>query len=200
MAIIIKEKDRQVIYIAIIVIIIVVDVIFILGWQFHSLFKNIKMTADKRQAIITLENDIRNLDKLKQEIIDLEKKINNLELMIAKEQDVSVLMEDISNLADKTGVKVIQIKPAIDEDSSSIVSAKDARFQEVEIKIIATAGFHQLGNFINKIETADKFFKLSSLEIETDNKDYFLQSIRLSLVSILSLDVDVKENKTIIRE
>ena len=187
MAIVIKEKDKQIVYIAIFIIILVIDFFLILGWQFRLLLRNFKMANEKRQAIVALENDTKNMDKYKQETADLDKKIKDLELMVTKEQDIQFLIEDISVLASKSNIKIMQIKPIIDEDKLNIVSSKDGKFSEVEIKISATAGFHQLGNFINNIESANKFFKLSSLEIETDNKDYLVQNIRLSLISILDL-------------
>lgn len=187
MNIVIREKDKQIAIIAGFTIIILVDLFFILGWQWRSLSAYFKDTSQKKQDIVSLVTDIRNLDGYKNEIVDLDDKIARLELLIVDEVDVSSLIENISNLADSSGVKITQIRPAASSDGQRFVQAKDAKFGEIEIQIIAKSDFHQFGNFISKIESAQNFFKLSSLEITTDSRNYFIQQIALSLKSFVSI-------------
>lgn len=185
--IVVREKDKQILYIVIFIIIIVIDLVVILGWQWRLLFGYYKSTNEKKQAIVALENDIRNLDRHKQEIADLDEKITHMKLLIIDEVDISSLIEDISNLANASRVKITQIKPVFDSDNPKIVEAKDGKFAEIEIRIVAKSDFHQLGNFISKVESAKSFLKLSSLEIVTDNRNYFVQNIGLSLKSFVNI-------------
>lgn len=184
-----KNKDKQTIFLAAIVIFIVIDLfIIIVGWQCRSLFKYYKAAAEKRQMIAMLENDIKNLNSYRQEISDLETSIRNLELLVTNEANISGLIENISNLANICGVKIIQVKPEVvdEDDKSTGLQIKDNKFGEIEIQLVAKADFHQLGSFISKIESEKNFFKVTSLEIETASENYMIQNIRLSLKSIIN--------------
>lgn len=187
MALLIKEKDKQIIFLAVFAIIIIVDLIFILGWQWRLLSGYYKSANEKKQAIAALEKDVRNLDVYKKEIVDLDKKITDKSRSIINEMDVSVLIENISNMADSSGVKITQIKPVIDVSNEKFIQTSDAKFKEMEIQIIAKSDFHQLGNFISRIESARNFLKLFSLEIVTDSRNYFVQNIALSLKTVVNL-------------
>ena len=187
MNIVIKEKDKQIVYSVIFAVIIIMDLIFILGWQWRSLINSYKEASERKQDIVAFESDIRNLEANKKEIIILVEKIKSMELLIIDEIDVSALVENISNLANSSGVKINQIKPVIDNNDPKFLQTEDAKFGEIEIQIIAKADFHQLGNFISKIESAKNFLKLFSLEIVTDNRNYFVQNISLSLKSFVNI-------------
>ena len=84
-------------------------------------------------------------------------------------------------MADSSGVKITQIKPVIDNNNLNKLGLKDAKFSGVGIQIVGESGFHQLGSFVSKVESADSFFKVSALEIEPSRKDNYVQNIRLSL-------------------
>ncbi|MFC1709904.1 type 4a pilus biogenesis protein PilO [Candidatus Omnitrophota bacterium] len=185
--IVIREKDKQIAILVAFFMIIALDLIFILGWQWRSLSSNYKNASEKKQIINSLEIDLRNLDGYNNEILGLDEKISKLKLSIIDEVDISALIENISNLADSSGVKITQIKPVFEASESKYVEAKDSKFAEVEIQIIAKSDFHQLGSFISKIESAKNFLKVYSFDITTDNRNYFVQNIALSLKSFVNL-------------
>ena len=187
MSIVIKEKDKQIAILVAFFIIVTLDLIFILGWQWRSLSNKYKNASQKKQAIIALEADLRNLEGYKTEIAALDDKIVNLRLAIIDEVDISALIENISNLADSCGVKITQIKPVLDVNNPKFVQVRDSKFGEIEIQIIAKSDFHQLGSFINKFETNKYYLKLFSLDITTESKNYFVQNIALALKSFVNI-------------
>ncbi len=186
-AIKIREKDKQIIYLVLFTIIIVIDLMVILGWQLRLLFKYFNTSNERKQSIELLESDIRNLDKYKLEITDLDKKVNNLKLLVSEEEDISALIENISHLADSSDIKITQIKPEMDMDEKKFVGTKEDKFSQIEIQIVAKSDFHQLGSFVSKIESAKNFLKFTSLELETDNRNYFIQNVNLSLISYVRI-------------
>lgn len=188
MNLVIREKDKLIVGITLFVIIVVSDLVMGLGWQYRLLSDYGEKVNTRTLGIRILENDIKNLDRNKEETADLDEKIDNLKLLITDERDISVLIENISNSADSTGVKIIQVKPATDVSNLRTVETKDGKFGEIEIQIMGKSDFHQLGNFVSKIESVKGFFKISSLEIEGDSKDYFTQNILLSLRTVVNLE------------
>ncbi len=183
-----KDKDKEILILSAFVIIVLIDLIVILfGWQLRQMFGSYKSAKEKKQAIVSLDSDIVNLERYKKESVDLDKKISELKLSVVEEMDISALVENISNLAESNGVKITQIKPVIDNSEPKIIEAKDAKFAEIVLQIKAKSDFHQLGNFISKIESAKSFLKVASLEIETDNRNYFIQNIELDLKSFINI-------------
>lgn len=194
MNVVIRERDKQIIYLAIFIIVVIADVFLILGWQLRSLLNYYKIANERKEAITTLKSDILNLDSYKKEVAKLDEKVKSFKLLFTDEEDVSGLIENISGLANSSSVKIIQIKPVKESSDSAAVKAKDNKFTEIGIQIAAKADFHQMGNFISKIESSKSFLKVSSLEIETDSKDYYAQNIRLSLASFVNTkDKSTKE-------
>lgn len=192
MNLVIKEKDKQILYLVIPIIIIIVDFLTILGWQCRLLFKYYKTVNTKKETIMTLQDDILNLDAYKNEISALDEKIKNPTVSISEEKDISVLIEDISDLANDSGVKILQIKPVLEIEDKDTTKIKNEEPSEVGIQIAAQADFHQLGNFISKVESAKSFLKVSALEIETDNKNYFIQNIKLFLKSYIKSEKELE--------
>jgi Tfp pilus assembly protein PilO len=184
---IIKEKDKQIALIILFAIIIAVDLAIVLGWQYRLFSKNNETLVNKKKMLNSLENDLKNLDKTTQEIGDMDAKINMFYSSMVEEKNISTLIEDISNLANLSGVKITQIRPITDNINFEIIEAKDSKFNEIEIQIVGKANFHQFGNFINRIESAKTFYKVDSFEIEADAKDYNVQNIRLSLRTYVNI-------------
>ncbi|MFH1622706.1 MAG: type 4a pilus biogenesis protein PilO [Candidatus Omnitrophota bacterium] len=182
-----QDKDKQVVSLVVFIVIILIDLIFILGWQWRLLSGYYKNAKEKKQSIISLKIDLQNLDNYNKEMSNLDERVTSMKLLIIDEADISALIENISNLADSSGVKVTQIKPVIDSIKPRYIQARDTKFQEIDIKIIAKADYHQFGNFMSRIESAKSFLKLSELEMETDNRNYFTQNIGLTLKTFVKV-------------
>ncbi|MDD5355439.1 MAG: type 4a pilus biogenesis protein PilO, partial [Candidatus Omnitrophica bacterium] len=157
------------------------------GWQYRLFSKYSETLTKKKQAMVNLERDINNLDRTKKEAGDLEKKIDDLCLFVIEGENISALIEDISKLANNSGVKITQIKPVMDNVNFETVDVKDIKFHEIEIQIVGQSGFHQLGDFISRVESAKNFFKVVSIGIDPNDKDYNVQNIKLSLRTYVSI-------------
>jgi Tfp pilus assembly protein PilO len=184
---VIREKDKQIVLLAFFIAFIVIDVAMLLGWQCRLFSKYSQTLSKKKQIMVNLDNDIMNFNKTKKEAGDLDEKAGVLRISIMDEKNISALIENISNLANSSGVKITQIKPVMDISDSQIIEAKDNKFKEVEIQIVGKSSFHQLGNFISQIEKDKTFFKISSLDIEADAKDFKAQNVRLSLKTFVNV-------------
>jgi len=187
MNIAIKEKDKKIVFVTLFVIFIVLDMAMLLGWQYRLFSKNSETLTKKKQAMANMERDISNLDRIKKEAGDIEKKTGDLCLSIKEGENVSALIEDISKLANNSGVKITQIKPVMDDVNFATVDIKDVRLHEIEIQIVGQSGFHQLGDFISKVESAENFFRVVSLSIDPNDKDYNVQNIKLSLRTYINI-------------
>lgn len=195
----VKLKDKKVIYIAGGIALLLIDIIVIFGWQCRSLVHNFALAGERRQQILTMEKDIINKEKYKKELSDLNTVVGTLKDSIIDESDVPVLMENISTLARTIGVKILQIKPVFEFDrnaASGVVTVNEEQFATIGIRIAAECGFHQLGAFISRLESAENFFRLAAIEIQTDTKNYLVQNVRLSLTSVIKLTQQTQAPKS----
>lgn len=197
-----KDKDKKLVIIIGFILFIVIDVVMIFfGWQCRSLFGYYKLAGERSQQIKTMENDIINKERYGQELSELDRTIDDLRLRVSDEAEVPVLMENISRLASAIGVRVLQIKPTLEikkvppSDAEATETEKE-KFGEIIISIVAESGFHQLGAFISRLESEKNLFRLSSIEIQTDAKNYLVQNIRLSLKSTIRLAQQEQEPTT----
>ena len=85
-----------------------------------------------------------------------------------------------------------------DEDIEKILSVQEEtyeKFGEIAIYIVAESGFHHLGAFISRLESEKNLFLLSSIEIQTNSRNYLVQDIRFSLISTIRLTQHAQEPK-----
>lgn len=183
-------KDKKNLFIIGMAAFLVVDAIFVLGWQIRSLVRTSRAARERSQQLQAIKNDVANMEQYRRQLGDLTAVVDTLKENITDEAESTALIERISTIAGAVGVKIQQIRPVFDVDRSSpegIISVNNEQFGTISFRIVASAGFHQLGAFINRLESKENLFRLTSIEIETDKKNYLIQSVRLSLTSVIRL-------------
>lgn len=132
-----------------------------LNFKLKTQIINIKKDADAlgRQAadVSTIKN---RLEAAKNERKEYEK-------LLPREEDVPVLLGGISAIAGKIGIEMIAVRPVKLETAGKALET-DTVFHEVPIEIFAKGGYHQIGQFINKLESLDKFVTIKDIEITAD--------------------------------
>ncbi|MDP3804073.1 MAG: type 4a pilus biogenesis protein PilO, partial [Candidatus Omnitrophota bacterium] len=120
-----------------------------------------KMKAD----IKSQEIEIANIDKYKSEIGAYKDKVERYERMLPAEQEIPTLLESLSGMARSSGVKIVGITPvAISEEKKQ----EGQIYREIPILISAKSGYHELGNFLDKLEDSDRFMKVADIEIKAN--------------------------------
>ena len=82
---------------------------------------------------------------------------------LIQEGEMPNLLESLSAKANSAGVKIIGITPLATAEGA--LSAAGGVYKEAQIVIVAKSGYHELGVFINKIENADRFMRISDISI-----------------------------------
>jgi len=191
-------KDKRNLFIIGVAAFLVFDAIFVLGWQIRSLVRTYRAARERSQQLQAIKNDVANIEQYRRQLDDLTTVVDALKVNITEEAESTALIERISTIAGAVGVKIQQIRPVFDVDRSSpegIISVNNEQFSTISFRIVASAGFHQLGAFINRLEAKENLFRLSAIEIETDKKNYLIQSVRLSLTSVIRLSDVLQVNK-----
>ena len=138
--------------------------------------------------IIKLKRDVDNLAKDLSWMQDLERKASKAQKQIValktkeiiSEDKLLLLLQEVSDLANKNRVKLMQINTSKDTKVQEEVIAGE-RLLPIIITLDLTCGYHFLGSFINALENAGHFIDLQDMKIVRDPHNYLLQNVNLVL-------------------
>jgi Tfp pilus assembly protein PilO len=133
-------------------------------------YKAIKARVKSAEALIKNEARIRRQHE------ELKKQAGIFENRLPVHDEISGLLEDFSGIAESSGVKILRIKPLESPSGQSQAGKAYAAFM---ILIEASAGYHQCGSFINKLEAMEKFIKVEDIDIKSVAADPRRHDIKL---------------------
>jgi Tfp pilus assembly protein PilO len=108
---------------------------------------------------------------------ELNEKIAELEKVFPREREVPKLLENFSKIAGVSGVRIIGIKPVVMAEPAA--REENAIYQAIPIEIIARSGYHELGKFLEKLETGERFIRVKDLAISAKETSVKRHDVRL---------------------
>lgn len=108
--------------------------------------------------------DISKIPDYKNDISKYKEQVDSYERMLPAEQEIPTLLENLSNMAKSSGVKIESIMPVARKEDKNKTSQV---YQEIPILITAKSGYHELGNFIAKLEGAERFMKIVDIDMRS---------------------------------
>lgn len=168
--------------VVILVFLLYIDFTFILKPQFN-LWKAINpKIAQLKKDIKKLNDDLAILSVAVKEKQETQETDQRTAEKIIKEEKIPNLLEEISRIANKREVKIMQIKPLSSPPiAKPELTTATAKFFSVSIKLDLLGGYHQLGKFINDLENASVFMEVENLRISSESTSIITQQIELTL-------------------
>jgi len=138
-----------------------------------GVFPQIKSIVEVSQEIRTVASDmkttsseIKKLDANKNALEEYKAKFDAVKKrLLMQEEEIPHLLETISKMAKESGVKIVGIKPAPAPRAGERRDTKGPIAREVSILITAKCGFHELGEFLSRIENSEKFVKVLDIGV-----------------------------------
>lgn len=153
-------------------IIVYADVTFFIKMQMDSI-KNLK------PQIVKFKHDIDTLNKSLSAGNNLNDKKNQVNIpSIISKDELSVLLEEISTLANNNEVTLMQIK-AVKDPKKNDKTSESEKFEPLYISLDVSGGYHDVGAFINDLENAQYFIAVSDMDISHNERDPLRQSVNL---------------------
>ena len=115
------------------------------------------------------------------------KQAGYLEKRLPGQIQISSLLEDFSKVAESSGVKILRVKPLEEPVPVSKQKAANSSYTEFPILIEARAGYHQLGVFVNKLETMDRFIKIINIDVAGNDRDPRRHDIKMRIITYVLL-------------
>ena len=170
-------------------LIVLICVIF-LYLDFSLIFKSqLQALKIREPKISALKRDLGNFAKdtakmaeLKKKQIEPAQKSGVKIKKIISSEHLASLLQDLSDIANKNGLKIEQIKPSKDSQiSKQDKIAGTDNLRPVLITLDLTGDYHRFGKFINNIEDVQAFIAVQGMKISSPKGEYFTQKFNLVL-------------------
>lgn len=159
-----NPKQMLVVIAGVSFILIVLYLNFILIPQVGGVFGGIMRMSKAQSDLRSAQTDVARIPKIKQSIASFEEKVNTYEKMLPAQQEIPSLLENLSNMAKDSSIKIVGITPvSVKEEKLN----KDQIYKEQPILISAKSGYHELGKFLNNLENSDRFMKVADIQIKS---------------------------------
>lgn len=89
---------------------------------------------------------------------------------LIREEEIPLLLQDISDMANSSGVRIAQLRPFKDP------KAKEETLSGVKVSLLTVAlnlncGYHALGRFLAALEGSRRFMAIQDLKISSNSED-----------------------------
>lgn len=182
-----KKNQKQ----AVIFVVLALLIAFVLYFNFLlkpqvvgviSIFgKMRKMSSDLKNA----EKEIGKVERYKKDIAAYDEKVSRYEKMLPVKQEIPSLLDKLSDMARGSGVKIVGIAPEIPKGPAE---GKNLVYQAIPILIKAKSGYHELGEFMAKLESSDRFMKVADIIIKANSAAPQKHDIELLILTYILLD------------
>lgn len=120
----------------------------------NSIFRNQLVRIENLKAKVAEE---RTKNRILTQIGGIEKEIASYEPRITPKKDVEWLRRKVTEMADQAQVKIVSITPQAPDEKETYI--------RLPIRMEVECGYHQLGDFISKLESSKEFIKIDALDL-----------------------------------
>ena len=182
-----SKQEQQTLALAALIGIVVLYVYaaYIVGPLWGKLGKLGQDIKAARAQVQGLEQVAANETAIRQQHTELNETVASLRNVLPGEEALPQVIEFLSDLASQTQVKIQTIFPqrsleeAVDAKKPAQGPSEPLVYKRIPIQLDASAGYHQLGAFLNLIERAGRGVQITSLRISLNNREPKRHDIRM---------------------
>ena len=178
-----KNKNKLILIIAVISIILCLDFFFVLRFQMRALGTIKPKIVRLRRGLNNLNNDLNMMQRQERGLA-----IGTVKEIVPTGQ-MPWVIEEISRLANQREVRIFQIKPhrqlSEEKDAKKIRTRSRQEHPLIFIDLEVSAGYHQLGRLLADLENHSIFLEIAELAIKHSQEDPFVHRIKVRLQSYL---------------
>jgi len=143
---------------------------------------------DARSQLSGLRQATTNETNLREQHRQLQEAVTTLRSLLPVEAELPTVIDVLSGLARQTQVKIQAISPLRPLGDLNVLEADQSTdtpsvYKEIPIQIDAQANYHQLGTFLNLLESSGKPMYVSTLRISSNPKDVRWHNINLVVLA-----------------
>jgi Tfp pilus assembly protein PilO len=159
----ISKNQKLIIYGLIAFCAVAADFTLFLKPTLADLKKTLPEIAKLKRRLTAAKSARLDIPGLNGQIKDLNERLSSYNKKFSTKEEKASLLEELSSMAKESDVKILAVKPYTPVVQQP--QAAGGAYQKFPILIKAKAGYHQLGTFINKLENASTFMRITYLKI-----------------------------------
>ena len=180
-----KIDDKNIHYVlgGAIVVILVLD-IFLLMWpQMQAINKINPKIKTLSEDLKAARDNIQKSSFYTKENEKFKTKFEGISARIKSKEEAPLILERISRLANKNGVKIDQMTPNL-QNQKQLLKEKERIYFALPIEIEAKSEYHSFGRFLNQIEANDLILIVDKFTVAsvTESKQH---QIKLTLNAVV---------------
>ena len=126
------------------------------------------------------KTDIQRKDQYQAQLKELKEEKEMIGNRILSEEEIPLIMENISHLARKNDVRINQIMP-LKEALKEVLDTEEGKYLSLPILVNSRAAYHDLGRFVNDIENDKIFMSILAFDIAASGDDPKNHSVRITI-------------------
>ncbi len=158
------------------IFIFTVDYFIWLAPVVNVLTKTMPILSSLNEELDTLKSDKKAAPEIKKKWDNIQNELIEKEKGFQGTDQLPALLENLSKLANEAGVRITSVKPVGDS-----VPVGNKLYFSVPLQMNASAGGHELGAFLSKLETDQIFYKVTDLKISQNPTNPRKHSIEMML-------------------
>jgi Tfp pilus assembly protein PilO len=169
---------------------IVFSVLFLCAIFYFAFLPSLKQSLSLTNQLKEKKTDLTKVhisseeyNLLEGQIKDQKGKIVILKEKLFWEKDISKFLNVLTHLAADLPIEFVTLKPeaVVLPDKKDTKNKNEAQFAQVPISVTLRASYGNLVEFLERIETSEKFIKIDTLNIESDQSNIHTHNIKMGL-------------------
>ena len=133
---------------------------------------------EKRAAVEEARELIKDEEKYRQEIVQMERRIKKYEDKLPERREVPKLFRELDEIAEHSQIKIISVGSEQSEESQHYLRY----WRSLDLE----GGYHELGRFINKLESSGRFIKVDDIQVSSNPENVLKHNIKLTVSTFVS--------------
>jgi Tfp pilus assembly protein PilO len=129
--------------------------------------------------------------ELEEEIEGLKPRIDYYYRNLQALPDIPQILKELNRIGERLKIKFVSIHPL--EREETLLPGGEESLLQIPIKLNLKCGYHQLGIFVNELESPPRFMKIRELKINTDPKNVWMHQAELVITSYMLVDKGTEE-------
>lgn len=170
--------------VGLLLILLLIDYFGILRFQLNTLMSLDTKTTKLSMELQTAKTDMQRMPRYRQEVVDRKNQVAEINRKVNSREDVPLVLENISRIANRNDVKIERIMP----DTSShkpVLQNNTGKYFSIPIIIEARSGYHDFARFLNQLEAEGVFLDIPQFTIATNRGDSRKHVIKLTLHTVV---------------
>lgn len=156
-------REKQMIIVFMVIFAVAVDYLLWLNPVMHFLFDVAPKISPLKAELEDLKAEQRDKESIRKKWGESRSQLADREKMFIAPDETPALLEQLSKIAQKSGVRIVSLEPSDTKSSSS-----KKMYTPLPILVKASAGTHEFGAFLAQLETGSTFFSIKNLKISAN--------------------------------